>query len=320
MHAATITDAGAPPIYREIPDPHAGPGQRLIHVSAAALSHVTRSRAAGKHYSAGGAAGTPGITPGIDGCGRLEDGRRVYFLLPRLPLGSMAELCVIDEAQLIPLPDGLGDAEAAALAIPAMSSWAALNERAAFKPGETVCINGATGISGGLAVQIAKRLGAKKVIATGRNPAALARLAQLGADLTISLQQPPDALAQALQSAFSEGVDVVLDYLWGASAEAMLVAATRAAPEGHALRFVQIGSMAGADITLPSAVLRSSAITLMGSGINSVPLERLKEAVRAVFESAAGKPFELPIETAPLSRITELWSRHEATPRLVFLP
>ena len=70
----------------------------------------------------------------------------------------------------LPLPDGLDDVTAAAIANPGMSSWAAYRERAHLKAGETVLVNGATGTAGRLAVQIAKHLGAKKVIATGRSP------------------------------------------------------------------------------------------------------------------------------------------------------
>ena len=96
------------------------------------------------------------------------------------------------------VPDGLDDITAAAIANPGLSSWAALKERARFAPGETVLVNGATGTSGRLAVQIAKFLGAKKVIATGRNAAALQSLKALGADETILLGENTDALDDAL--------------------------------------------------------------------------------------------------------------------------
>ena len=77
--------------------------------------------------------------------------------------------------------------QAAAIANPGMSAWAALKERARLLPGETVLVNGATGTAGRLAVQIAKHMGAKKVIATGRNPQALRALEAIGADLSIPL-------------------------------------------------------------------------------------------------------------------------------------
>ena len=85
----------------------------------------------------------------------------------------MAEATVAPSASCLPLPDDLDDVTAAAIANPGMSSWAAFKERAKLKAGETVLVNGATGAAGRLAVQIAKHLGAKKVIATGRNAEAL---------------------------------------------------------------------------------------------------------------------------------------------------
>ena len=101
--------------------------------------------------------------------------RRVYFVLPRAPYGSMAEQAVVPSAHCVPLPDELDDVTAAAIANPGMSSWAAYTERARLKAGETVLVNGATGTAGRLAVQIAKYLGARKVIATGRNAEPCAR-------------------------------------------------------------------------------------------------------------------------------------------------
>ncbi|VTU33555.1 quinone oxidoreductase family protein [Variovorax sp. PBL-E5] len=315
MNAAMIEQAGATPVYGQLADARAAEGCRLIQVRAAALSHVTKSRASGKHYSA---AGGQNFVPGIDGTGILEDGRRVYFLLPESPHGSMAELSVVDPAHCIELPDKLSDIAAAAIAIPGMSSWVALKERARFAAGGTVLVNGATGTSGGLAVQVAKRLGARRVIATGRNAEALARLASLGADLTISLNQEAGALDKALKASFRNGVDVVLDYLWGPSAEAILVAAAQAAPEAVPIRYIQIGSASGPDITLPSPVLRSSSIELLGSGINSVPLPRIKDAIRDLFASAAAGEFEVPVQAVALQRAGEFWDRPDGHPRIVF--
>src|SRR5215469_17750917 len=93
-----------------------------------------------------------------------------------------------------------------------MSSWVALKERAEFLAGETVLVNGATGASGRLALQVAKYLGAKKVIATGRQAAALESIKDLGADETILLVENKDALENTFIEQFAGGVDVVLDY------------------------------------------------------------------------------------------------------------
>ena len=140
-----------------------------------------------------------------------------------------------------------------------MSSWAAYVDRAKLKPGETVLVNGATGTAGRLAVQIARHLGAKKVIATARNADALKSVAALGADVTIPLVEDEAALEEVSRE-FAQGVDVVIDYLWGKSAERLLIAGAKAGKEAVPIRFVQIGSVTGPNITLPSAALRSSAI------------------------------------------------------------
>ncbi len=204
MKAAFVLTAGQPPVYGDFSEPTPSEGENHITVTAASLSHVTRSRASGKHYSSSG--NIPFVV-GIDGVGRLDDGRRVYFVMPSAPFGSMAEQSLVRAAQCIALPDELDDVIAAAIAIPGMSSWAALQESAKFQAGETVLVNGATGISGRLAVQIAKHLGAKKVIATGRNTEALKSLATLGADVTIPLTQDGEALEKAFLEPFHEGVD-----------------------------------------------------------------------------------------------------------------
>ncbi len=107
----------------------------------------------------------------------------------------------------------------------------ALTERAGLKPGETVLVNGSTGTSGRLAVQIARHLGAGRIIATGRNVCALRDVEALGADVTIQLDADTRKHEMKFLQAFREGVDIVIDYLWGPSAEDLLMAAARAGRE-----------------------------------------------------------------------------------------
>src|SRR3569623_392263 len=253
MRAAVVKEVGAGPVYGEIArPPPTGDGQR-VRVTASAISHVARSRASGAHYSS---AGQFPFVPGLDGTGRLDDGRRVYFFMPDAPNGSFAEETVVPVSHLLPLPDDLDDVTAAALVIPAVSSWAAYCWRAQLKPGETVLINGGTGAAGRLAVQIAKHLGAGKVIATGRDPHALAALPALGADAMIQIGTDLDAFEAAAKPHFAAGVDIVLDYLWGPSAERLRNAGARAGADGRRIRYVEIGSASGQEITLSGAGLR----------------------------------------------------------------
>ncbi len=315
MKAAIVRGAGQQPAYEDFEAPAPSAGETLVHVSAAAVSRIVKSRASGAHYSS---ADQFPFVVGIDGVGRLDDGRRVYFVLPRAPYGSMADVVPVPSDRCVPLPDELDDVTAAAIANPGMSSWAAFRERARLQPGETVLINGATGTSGRLAVQIAKYMGSGKVIATGRSADGLKALERLGADVTIPLTQDKLALEATFREQFAGGVDVVLDYLWGESAESLLTSAARAGKDAVSIRYVQIGAISGADISLPGAVLRSSAITLMGSGIGSISLDRLINATAELFQATVPGGFEIVTTIAPLSQIEKAWPLDDSNRRTVF--
>jgi NADPH2:quinone reductase len=223
----------------------------------------------------------------------------------------------------LPLPDGIDDVTAAGIANPAMSSWVALTARAKFAAGESVLILGATGVAGQLAVQIAKRLGARRVIAVGRNPQALEKLRDLGADATVSLDQDHGALVSAFRREWAEsGVDVVLDYLWGSPAESLLQAIAQKGLTHAAarIRFVQIGSSAGGTLSLPAATLRSSGLELLGSGFGSASLDQIRQVLAEFFQAAAQTPFEFTSKTAPLRDVEALWNSPEQGVRLVFQP
>lgn len=312
MKAAIVEQAGALPVYGNFAEPEAGTGEVIVNVSASALSNLTRGRAAGSHYSVSG--GFP-LIAGVDGTGRLADGRRVYFLLPRAPFGAMAERTIVLESHCITVPDTLDDVTAALIANPGMSSWAALTERARMNPGETVLIHGATGASGRLAVKIARHLGAARVIATGRNKGVLE---SLGADAIVSIGADPDAFEGAIRRHFADGIDIVLDYLWGPGARSILVAGAKAGREGVPIRFVQIGSVAGAEIELPAAALRSSAIEMMGSGIGSVSLAGLLASIDGVFNAAQAANLTLDHVALPLSEVNATWAN--GGDRIVYLP
>lgn len=317
MNAAIVSEKGKPPLYGEFPGPSPKAGKSVVRVTAASLSQLTRARASGGHYSSDGV--LP-FVPGVDGTGTLEDGTRVYFLSPETPFGAMAEYSIADWQHVIAIPEALSDVLAAAMAIPGMSSWAALVERAHLASGETVLVNGATGSSGRLAIQIAKHLGAKKVIATGRQTGAFEELLALGADVTVPLVQDKEDLERAFRKEFEQGVDVVLDYLWGPSAESLIVAAAKASPESQAVRFVQIGSISGANVDLPGAALRSSGLQLMGSGIGSVPLQRLLASIQGVLAAAPEAGFKIATKPVPLADVGKVWSAGDADGRIVLLP
>lgn len=316
MRAAVVSAAGQPPVLADFAAPQPAAGEQLVRVRAAAVSHVVKARASGAHYSADRQ--FPFVA-GIDGVGTLTDGRRVYFALPRLPHGSMADRTVVDAGLCVPVPEGLDDATAAAIANPGMSSWVALTERARLQPGETVLINGATGTSGRLAVRIARLLGAGRVVATGRDADALDQVRALGADAAVPLGADAKGLEGRFMREFAQGVDVVIDYLWGQSAESLLIAAAKAGRDEIPTRFVQVGSASAQDITLPAAVLRASASVLMGSGLGSVPVPRLIEITGQVLHATASGDLKIAFTPVAFDDFDQGWSQDDSTRRTVFI-
>lgn len=319
MKAAIVHAFDQPPRYGEIAAPQAAPGEVLVRVRAAALSQLVRAQASGKHYSSGK---TLPLVPGADGVGLLEDGTRVYFAFPRGPIGAMAETVAVDARNCVAIPDGIDDITAAAIANPGMSSWAALQERAHFKAGERVLINGAAGTSGRLAIQVAKHLGASRVVATARNPAVEAELRALGADAFIRLDQPAEQLTAAFREEIQgKGIEVVLDYLWGPPAACILDAlgghaGGNAAPR---LRFVNIGALAGATLPMSPGVLRSSGLEMLGSGLGSVSNEGLVKVVGQLLQAIKPAKLQVEAEAVPLSEVEASWQR-SAAERIVFVP
>jgi NADPH2:quinone reductase len=320
MKAAVVSRYEAPPSYGEFDDPVAGEGEVLVEVSAAGFHRIVKALASGSHY---GSTGVLPMIPGVDGVGRLTDGTRVYFGKVREPYGTMAERCVTTRRMCMEVPESMDDATIAGMMNPGMSSWAALKERAQFRTGESVLIVGATGIAGQLAVQIARRLGARRVAAAGRNEAALKELEQLGADAVIPLGKDRESVVSALRAEIKEHqTDVVLDYVWGAPAE-MVLEAIGEKGLSHAswrIRYLQIGNSAGPTITLPAATMRSTGLELMGSGFGSVSMERIFASLAEFLKEAAREPFESKEKSVPLSEVESMWNAPDGGERLVFRP
>lgn len=314
MKAAVVSGPNQTPSYADFDDPTPADGYTIVHVAAAALSNATRVRAAGSHYSS---TGTFPLVPGIDGVGRTEDGRRVGFLLPEAPYGGMAELTLVRDALCLPIPDQVGDVLAAAVINPGQAPLGALRARAALQPGETVLINGATGTTGQVAVQIAKHLGASRVVATGRNADALARLAELGADHTIDLTAEPGAL-QAELDTHAGSIDIVLDYLSGPPTETVLAAIVRNHSAATPVRYVIAGTSAGAATTVATSVLASTPLTLMGSGIGAVRIPDILQAAKDALQIAGTAKLQIDTNELPLNQVAEAWAANDDRRRIVF--
>ena len=318
MNAAVVESFDRPPRYTTFPDPVPTGDEILITVAAAGLHPIVKSLAKGAHY---GSTGQLPLIPGVDGVGRKPDGTRVLFGSARPPYGTFAERAIAKPAVCTPIPDALDDATVAAMMNPGMSAWAALEHRAQFVAGERLLILGATGSAGHMAVQIARRFGAKRIVAVGRDPKALEETRSLGADATISLQQDHDALTAAFRAELANKIDVVLDYVWGPPAEAFLAAVIQKGLDHDAarLRYIQIGNSAGPNISLAAAVLRSSGLELLGSGFGSVTMDKIFASLRGILAAAVQQPFQMKLTTAPLRDVEKLWNSKQDA-RLVFVP
>jgi NADPH:quinone reductase-like Zn-dependent oxidoreductase len=319
MHAAVVRSFDHPPRYEqwEAPEP-SSPNEVLVDVLAAGLHPRVRSGASGKHYTS---SGTLPLVPGVDGVGRLPDGQRVYFLALDSEHGTMTERTVVDRARCIPLPDSVADATVAAAMNPAMSSWVGLRLRAQLEPGQNVLVLGATGNAGQMAVQIAKRLGAGSVIGVGRDPQRLTALRNSGADAVVALAGDEDRVLSALGAAASD-VDVVVDYLWGRPSEMTMTALLRhrTAPDRR-LTWVEIGAIAGPDLTLPSVALRSNNLRILGSGQGSVSVAEILAQMPSLLSELASGSLAVNAREIPLARVEEAWDAPTAPgERVVFLP
>jgi NADPH2:quinone reductase len=319
MHAAVLHGLGKSPLFEDFPDPIPGEGEVLIHVCAAALKPVDKQLAGGKHFA------SPHEFPivcGADGVGRLEDGTRMFFGGPRRPYGAMAERTVVRRAQCFSVPEDVDDDTAAAIPNPGVSAWLSLKHSAKLASGETVLILGATGVTGKLAVQVARILGAGRVVAAGRNEEVLSRLHDLGADATIPLDKPDQELIEAFRrQAGEKGFDVIIDYLWGHPTEALLTAITNAefAVAGSEIRLVEVGESVGPTITLHAAVLRSTPLTILGTA-GIPPWHVLREAFQQVMNHAASGTLRIETERVPLAEIEDAWERNVQARRLVVIP
>ena len=310
MKAAVMNPQVGMPHYVDFPNPVAQrEDEVVITVKAAAIKHIDRSRAKGTHYSTAGSDAGEGRVIGSDGVGLLADGTRVYAIGER---GMAAQQALIDKNRMVLVPDGLDDAPAAALPNAVIGAAMGLRFRADMQPGDVVLINGATGFTGRVAVQIAKHYGAKRVIATGRNPKSLQTLLTLGADEIISTDQSDDDfLAQIRAIHSSAPVDIIMDYLWGHSAELLLAALKGKGSFTHPVRFVSVGSITGDTLRLSAENLRSVNLHLSGSGLGSwtrPDVSKLfSEILPRMFQLAARGKLKIETVDVPLSDIESIY-------------
>ncbi|KAA0082456.1 zinc-binding alcohol dehydrogenase family protein [Mycolicibacterium sp. P9-64] len=323
MKAAIVNEWGNAPVYADHPEPEPSEGTVVAAVEASALTNITRGVVSGKHY-ASKMIQLPAI-PGIDGVVRFDDGRRAYAgALTRY--GLMAERTLADPNAVVELPDGIDSVTAAAIPNPGTSAWMSLEHAANVSPGDHVLVLGATGVTGSIAVQLAKSVfGAGRVAVVGRDTARLQWLQDTaGADDAIALGAGD--LGDRVAAMHAERpFDAVLDYLWGEPAQQVLAALSGRLAAYHATRFVQIGSMAGPTMSLDAGILRSTAITMSGIGFGSVPPDVLArtrtEALPRLFAMVASGDLHLRTQARPLADVETVWTTVEPSgTRVVLTP
>jgi NADPH2:quinone reductase len=300
VRAALISELGRPPAPAELPSP-SGDGV-LVDVLASSLNPVDLAVGSGSFY--GGHPPLP-FVPGCECVGRV-DGRLVYVFGRGFGLqrdGGLAEQALAPEDAVYDVPEGADPALAAALGIAGLAGWMPVAWRAPVREDDVVLVLGATGTAGLVAVQGAKALGARRVIAAGRDEQGLERARAYGADAVVRIDAD---FAAAL--AEEEKPTLVVDPLWGEPAQ---VAAEAAAPNA---RLVQLGQAAGATATLASATIRGKQLDILGYSNFAVPRDDLqREYARLVQLSIEGR-VRLDLDRYPLARVAEAWEKQAAGP------
>jgi NADPH2:quinone reductase len=339
MRAAVVEALGRPPAPAELPVPRRRPGEALVRIRAAALNPVELHIWNGHFFD-----GPPRLpyVIGLEGAGVVEEGERlapgtrvrVEYVHPGYGRdGAVAEYALAPEepdaadrasqASVAPIGDSLSDTEVAALGVPVFTALMCF-ERAivagASLDGAHVLVTGATGAVGLVAVQLAKLMGAARVVAAGRNRERLDRALAVGADAAVELR--PGLAADGLRDRFGEAargrLDVALDPLWGEAARAAIEALTR---DGV---YVSFGQAASPVAELSGIPMRNRRVTVVGhSGAWATPQER-QAALERAFGLAAkrGRPLALDTEEVALEDIGDAWERlsRSAGRRLVVRP
>jgi NADPH:quinone reductase-like Zn-dependent oxidoreductase len=320
MRAAVVERVGEPPAVSEIEPPQSTGDGTLVAPRYGTLNPIEIRIAAGRE----GAAPEVPYVPGVEGVGRVvrdgaaDAGSAVRFEC-RLPGrgsdGCLAQLAVAEPDSLVALPEGADEALAAAVGVIGITADLALD---AAEPiaGARVLVLGASGSVGRVAVQLAKRRDAERVVAAGRDPAALRRAVELGADVAVELpratdDEPPGRLgplADELREAAGGPIDVVVDPLWGAPG----AAAVMALADGG--RSINVGQAAGAATPPPLAALRNRRASLIGLSSGWTPMARKRRAYERVLELALAGSLDVDLQTVPMAGVAEAWERQAGSP------
>jgi NADPH:quinone reductase-like Zn-dependent oxidoreductase len=317
---AVVVDApGADPRVGSILLPPRAPGTTLLTVLAAPLNPLDLAIASGSFHSARHEApyvpGSECVGVVLDS-GRYPPGSVVYAECHASPVtpGALAAQVQVADEDVLPLPDGLDPIRAAAVGNSGTAAFMPLIEVAGLRPGETVLVLGATGAVGQLAIQVAHRHGAGRVVGVARNRVALKRLLDLGADAVVELRsgESPEALADRLLAAAGPA-DVVLDGVYGLPLEAALrVCAPRA-------RVVNIGNAAGATARIPAGLLRGRQLTLSGFAGLHTALRDKRNALTWLWTTLSRDELQVEVRTFTLDEAPAAWGAQGESPHAKYV-
>ena len=300
MIQARIDNWGEAPIVVSADPPAPGPGQASLKMLASSVNPVDIVIASKRFYLTGV---NPPYVPGAEIVGevissaRHAPGTRVWGLCTS---GGFAEQAVVPDDRLVPVPNGVSDEQAVAMGIAGLAGWMAVRHRADLNLTDEVLVLGASGMAGQVAVTAA-RLAGNRVIAAGRNAKALAGL---GASATVDLTAPD--LKAEIAGVAPEGIDVVIDMVWGEAALAALLAMRRGG------RLVQVGNASGPMLNLPAGPLRAASADVRGFSLYSEAWDEVASAYQELCRAAARGDVALPTETVKLKDVAAAWERQVA--------
>jgi NADPH2:quinone reductase len=296
VRAVQIQEFGGPEVLQivDLPEPEAGPEEVVVEVARAGMNFADTHQRENDYLAK---AELP-LIPGGEIAGRTSDGRRVAAMLAN---GGYAERVAVPRAALVPIPDEVSDDQAAGILLQGLTAWALLNVSARLQRGESIVVQAAAGGTGTLAVQLAKRAGAGRIIALASTAEKRALAERLGADATVD-SRADDLEAEILAANEGEQVDVVLEMSGGAAFDACL---SVLAPFGRLVSF-GIASREPNEVMSQKLMRTSRAVV----GFWLVHLFRrpdlLAEGVGELLEAVASGKLEVVIgRTYALSEVAE---------------
>lgn len=301
MRTAQVVELGSAPQVSTVESPSPAQPEILVEIEAAPLNPLDVSVASGSFY--GGHPPLP-YSPGCEAVGRTGEGSLVYLFGEgrgiRRP-GFLAERVAVPRDMPVPVPAGVDSAVAAAAGIAGTAAWVSAAWKAKIGPADRVLVLGASGTVGLLAVQAARVLGARRIVACGRDVQRLERARELGAHELVVRSD------NTLDDAFGgEGFTVCIDPVWGLP---LAHALASAAP--HA-RVIHVGQAAGAESPISSAAVRGKELQILGhSNFALTPHERAR-AYAELLDHVAGGRITIDVELHALDDVAQAWERQRS--------